>query len=51
MIELKVNGQTFSGWERASVRRGINILASSASLTVSQKYANGSINIPLDAPC
>lgn len=51
MIELKLNGKTFTGWTSASVRRGLNSFASSFSLTVSQKYHDGGVDIPLDAPC
>lgn len=49
MIELKVNGQTYSGWKSASVRRSLNAFASSADFTVSDYKLPR--NIPLDAPC
>lgn len=51
MIELKLNGKTYTGWTSASVRRALNSFASSFELAVSQKYHDGGIDIPLDAPC
>jgi prophage tail gpP-like protein len=51
MIELKINGQIYAGWKTASVLRGLNCIASSFDLTVSDRFIGSKNNIPLDAPC
>lgn len=51
MIELKLNGKTYTGWKSAAVNRAINVFASSFELTVSPKFTDGGVDIPLDAAC
>ena len=47
MIELKVNGKVYSGWENASVVRGIEALAGRFSLTVTDRWAGQSEPWPI----
>lgn len=50
-VKLKISGTIYDGWETASISRGLNCMASSFDLTVSDRFIGSKQNIPLDEEC
>lgn len=50
-VQLRISGKIFDGWETVSVSRGLNCMASSFDLTVSDRFVGSKKNIPLDEEC
>ena len=50
-VQLKISGTIYNGWTTAEISRGLNCMASSFSLTVSDRFIGSKSNIPLDEEC